>query len=128
MKQVVGEKVIYPELSYQLMKIMFEVHNQLGPGFGEDFYERAVALELENQKIPYERQKAIEVFYKGKLLGTYRLDLVIDEKIILELKAVAILNDTFKQQTLSYLKATGLKLGILVNFGSARVESVRIAN
>jgi GxxExxY protein len=85
-------------------------------------------IELENLSIPFERQKVIEVFYKGKLLGTYRLDLVIDGKIILELKAVSALNDTFKQQTLAYLKATGLKLGILANFGTARVESVRIAN
>jgi len=70
----------------------------------------------------------IEVKYKGKPVGTYRLDLIIDGKIILELKAVAALNDTFKQQTLSYLKAMGLRLGILVNMGTARVESVRIDN
>jgi GxxExxY protein len=123
-----GEKVIHPELSYQIMKIAFEVHNQLGPGFSEEFYERAIVIELENQNIPYERQKVIQVFYKGKVLGTYRLDLVIDGKIILELKAVSALNDTFKQQTLSYLKATGLKLGLLINFGAARVESVWIVN
>ncbi len=128
MRKLAGEKVIYPELSYEINGILFEVHNQLGPGFSEEIYERSVVIELEARKIPYERQKVIEVLYKGKPVGTYRLDLVIDGKIILELKAVAALNDTFKQQTLAYLKATGLKLGILANFGAARVETVRIAN
>ena len=66
--------------------------------------------------------------YKGKQMGVFRLDIVVDGKIILEFKAVSELNDLFKQQTLSYLKATGLKLGILINFGAQRVEYVRIAN
>jgi len=110
------------------MEIMFEVHNQLGPGFSEEIYERAVVVELKKRNIPFEQQKTISVFYKGEPLGTYRLDLVIDGKIILELKAISSLNDLFKQQLLSYLKATGLRLGILVNFGSQRVEHVRIAN
>jgi GxxExxY protein len=128
MKNVVGPNVIYPELSYQIMEVIFEVHNQLGPGFSEELYERAVVIELKKRNIPFERQKTISVFYKGELLGNYRLDLVIDAKIIVEMKAVSNLNDLFKQQVVSYLRATGLQLGILVNFGSRRVESVRIAN
>lgn len=128
MKNVAGPEVIYPELSYQIMEIIFEVHNQLGPGFSEELYERAVVIELKKRNIPFEHQKTIPVFYKGELLGNYRLDLIIDGKIIAELKAVSSLNDLFKQQVVSYLKATGLRLGILVNFGSRRVESVRIAN
>ena len=124
----VGEKVLYPELSYRIMNILFEVHNTLGPGFTEDIYEEATVGELERQHIPYEKQKKIDVFYKGKLVGTYRLDLVIDGKIILELKAVTALNDVYKAQVLSYLKVTGLHLGILANFGGSRVESVRIIN
>ena len=128
MKNVVGPNVIYPELSYQIMEVIFEVHNQLGPGFSEELYERAVVIELNKRNIPFERQKTISVFYKGELLGNYRLDLVIDAKIIVEMKAVSNLNDLFKQQVVSYLRATGLQLGILVNFGSRRVESVRIAN
>jgi GxxExxY protein len=128
MNRIVGEKVLYPELSFQLMEIMFEVHNQLGPGFSEDIYEKAVILELKTRKIPFEEQKVIQVCYKGQPLGVYRLDLVIDNKIIVELKAVAEYNEIFKQQLLSYLKATHLKLGLLINFGKKKVESIRVLN
>ena len=124
----VGDHVIYPELSFRLMEIAFEIHNQLGPGFSEEIYQKAFEHELAARPIPFERQKTIQVMYKGQLLGAYRLDLVVDNKIILELKAVAGLNDLFKQQLRSYLKATGLRLGILINFGAARVQSERIAN
>ncbi len=128
MRKPVGADVLYPELSYEIMQIAFEVHNTLGPGFTEDIYEAATVLDLQMHNILVERQKIIRVTYKGQVMGAYRLDLVVDGKIILELKAVAALNDVFKQQLLSYLKASGLHLGILINFGSKRVESVRIVN
>ena len=83
---------------------------------------------MEVREIPFETQRSITVLYREKMIGTYYLDLVVDGKIIIELKAVASLNDLFKQQLLSYLKATGLRLGILINFGSRRVEYIRIAN
>ena len=122
------DKVIYRDLSYRVMQAVFEVHNTLGPGFVESVYEEALAYELELCDIPFERQQVVTVCYKGRVVGTHRLDLVVDSKILLELKAVSALTDLFKQQTLSYLKATGLKLGILANFGTPRVEHVRIAN
>jgi GxxExxY protein len=124
----VKDKVIYRDLSYRVMQAVFEVHNTLGPGFVESVYEEALAYELELCDIPFERQQVVTVCYKGRVVGTHRLDLVVDSKILLELKAVSALTDLFKQQTLSYLKATGLKLGILANFGTPRVEHVRIAN
>jgi len=123
-----GDKVIYRELSYRVMQAVFEVHNTLGPGFLEGVYEEALAHELELCCMPFERQKVVTVHYKGYIVGTHRLDLVVDRKILLELKAVSALNDVFKQQVLSYLKSTGLKLGILINFGVKRVEYTRIAN
>ncbi len=122
------DKVIYRKLSYRVMQAVFEVHNTLGRGFVEGVYEEALAHELELQGIAFERQKRVTVQYKGCVVGTHRLDLVVEGKIVLELKAVSALTDVFKQQTLSYLKATGLKLGILINFGSRRVEYVRVAN
>jgi GxxExxY protein len=91
-------------------------------------YEEALAYELELRSIPFARQQAFTVCYKGRTVGTHRLDLVVDDKIILELKAVSTLTDVFKQQTLSYLKITGLKLGILINFGTPRIEYTRIVN
>ena len=75
-----------------------------------------------------ERQKEIIVKYKEKIVGNHRLDLVVEDKIIFELKAVTKLTDIFKQQTISYLKATNFKLGILINFGSRKVEYIRVVN
>lgn len=122
------DKVIHRELSYQVMKAVFEVHNTLGPGFLESVYEEALAHELELRGIAFERQKAVTVRYKERVVGTHRFDLVLDGKIILELKAVSSLTDVFKQQTLSYLRAADLRLGIVINFGASRVESTRIVN
>ncbi len=123
-----NSKIIYPELSYEIINIAFEVHNTLGPGFVEEIYEESMAHEFELRGIPYERQKEVIVSYKGRKVGKHRIDLVVDGKIILELKAVSELTDVFRQRTLSYLKATNLKLGLLINFGSSRVQHERIVN
>ena len=122
----IKKDLLFPELSYQVMQAVFEVHNHLGPGFTEDIYENALALELEIKGIPFERQTQIQVHYKDRFVGNYRLDMVIDSKIILELKAVTQVNDVFKAQLLSYLSATGMQLGILINFGTKRVQFERI--
>ena len=127
-REQAGKGIIYRDLSYRVMQAIFEVHSTLGPGFVESVYEEALAYEMELRRIPFERQKAVTVCYKGRNVGDQRLDFVVDDKIVLELKAASALTDVFKQQTLSYLKATGLKLGILVNFGALRVEYKRIAN
>ncbi|MCB8943169.1 MAG: GxxExxY protein [Ardenticatenaceae bacterium] len=119
---------MYPELSYQIMEAVFEVHNTLGPGFVEQIYEEALTFELRLREIPFSRQKPVQIYYKGQLIGKHRLDLVIDDKMILELKAVSELTNAFRQQTLSYLRASNLKLGILINFGEERVKSARILN
>lgn len=122
------EKVVYKELSFKIIASCFEVHNILGPGYSEKIYEEAVSKELRNRGIGHERQKLIEIYYKGEKIGEYRLDMVVESKIILELKAVSELNNTFEAQLLSYLKATGMRLGILVNFGGKKVEYKRIVN
>ena len=124
----VGDGVLYADLSYEIMNAVFEVHNQLGPGFTENIYERALMVELEKRNLAYEAQKEIEIVYKGQKLGKYRLDILVEGKIILELKAVASLNDLFRQQLLSYLRATQLRLGILINFGEERVQYTRVTN
>lgn len=122
------EKIIYKDLSYKIIRACFEVHNVLGPGYSEKIYEEAMSKELRDQGIDLERQKLIEVYYKGEKVGEYRLDHVVENKIILEFKALSELNKTFEAQLLSYLKATGMKLGILINFGGKKVEYRRILN
>lgn len=109
------------------MDAVFEVHNTLGPGFTENIYEEALAKELNSRKLKFTRQKNIKVFYKGEEIGEYKLDMVVEDKIILELKAVSAMNELFESQLISYLKATGMKLGIIINFGTKRVSYKRIA-
>lgn len=127
-KKAVGKTVLYPDLSYKVIEAVFEVHNQLGPGLTEEIYERALIYELKARDIPFEQQKVVQVKYKKENIGVYRLDLVVDDKIILELKAVKTLVDIHKQQRLAYLKASNLRLGILINFGKEKVQFKRIVN
>jgi len=119
---------IYKELSYRIMDAVFEVHNILGPGYPEEKYEKALCKEFRDRKINYEKQKVTKVIYKDEDLGDFKMDLVVENKIILELKAVSELIELFEAQIHSYLKATGLKLGILINFGKKKVEYKRIVN
>ena len=118
--------VVYKELSYEIMTSVFEVHNILGSGFLEKVYERALLQELTLRGLRVETQKQIRVFYKDMDIGTYVADLVVNGKILLELKAVESLSNLHKAQVLNYLKATGFKLGLLINFGKERVEYKRL--
>lgn len=121
-------EIIYPELSYKIMQAVFAVHNELGPGYLERVYKEALVFELQDRGFQVSQQYPIQIFYRGQQVGTHRLDLVVEDKFILELKAVADLLPIFKQQVRSYLKSSGLRLGILVNFGTKRIQSTRIAN
>jgi GxxExxY protein len=95
---------------------LIEVHRKLGPGFLESVYEEAACIEFEKRKIPYERQVKIAVEYDGKIIGEGRIDLLIDKKLIVELKAVDSLAPIHLAQVMSYLRMTKLDLGLLVNF------------
>ena len=123
-----GEKILHKELSYRIIEACIEVHNNLGPGFSEKIYERALCKELNRCGIAFERQKVIPVYYKDDLIGEHRLDLLIDGRVVLELKAVSELIPLFSAQVFSYLKSTALRLGILVNFGEKRLRFVRIVH
>ncbi len=120
------KEIIHPELSYQIMKILFTVHNRLGPDLQEKHYQRAIAFELEKQKITFEREKEIDIFYDGNNIGKYYLDFLIEGKIILEIKAVKNLVAKFSRQVIEYLKSTPYKLAIVANFGRQRLEYKRL--
>jgi GxxExxY protein len=108
------------------MSAVFEVHNVLGPGFLEAVYERALLKELQGRGIPAEAQKEIIISYKGYIVGTYFADIVVNDQIILELKTVEKLSSLHDAQLLHYLKGTGYKLGILVNFATERIDFKRM--
>ena len=121
-------EIVEKELSYTILQAVYEVHNQLGPGFLESIYEEATAREFLARSIEFERQKRVVVTYKNEPIGEHVLDLVVNKRIILELKAVAKISRIHEQQALSYLKATGLPLAIVINFGAERVQFSRIVN
>jgi GxxExxY protein len=118
-------KLIHEELSYTIRGALYDVYDALGPGFREETYKRAVLNELERRGVACARERTIEVAYKGEMIDTYRLDIVVDNKVILELKAVDELHPRFEAQLLSYLRASGLRLGTLVNFGAERIQITR---
>src|SRR4030042_2048934 len=118
--------VIYSDLSYEIMGAIFEVHKTLGPGFVESVYEKALIEEFKKEAIKVETQKVIDVVYKGRKIGVHRLDLVVENKVVVELKTVERFSTYHTAQLLSYLKASGYRLGLLVNFSKAKVESRRV--
>ena len=110
--------IVYKEESYKIVGAAFKVYNGLGPGFLEAVYQEALEIELQKQGIPFEREKELKIQYDGvELKQTYKADFVCFGKIIVELKAVSVLDDTHRSQVYNYLRATGYKLGLLLNFG-----------
>lgn len=113
--------------SYAITGAAMRVYNELGVGFLEAVYQEALEMEFISRGIPYVREKQLTLYYQGKeMKQTYKADFVCYDKIIVELKAVAHLDDAHRSQVFNYLKATGLKLGLLFNFGCAdRLEYER---
>ncbi|HZZ87775.1 MAG TPA: GxxExxY protein [Caulobacteraceae bacterium] len=118
--------LLYSEETFRVRSAVFEVSRQLGTGFLEAVYQEALGLEFQAQAIPFVPTPALAISYKGRLLTqTYRPDFVCFERIVVELKVVRELAPEHRAQTLNYLKATGLRVGLLANFGcapKARVE------
>lgn len=109
------------ELTERIIGAAIEVHRILGPGLLESIYEEALCHELGLQRIPFERQKEIDVIYKGHVIKGQQIDILVRGEVVLELKAVARLPDVATAQALSYLKATGLKRALLINFSQSRL-------
>ena len=119
--------LLYKEESYEIIGAAMEVHKQLGNGFLEAVYQEALAIELKNRNIPFKKEYKLEVNYKGHILQKYYLaDFVCYDKIIIETKAVKELIGIDESQVINYLKATDMKLGILINFGSHSLEYKRL--
>ena len=121
--------IILKEESYEIIGACMEVHRELGCGFLEAVYQRALEEEFKLRKISFEREKKLNILYKGiDLEKVYIADFICNNKIILELKALSELNNEHTSQLINYLKATNLQLGILINFGKESLEYKRILN
>ena len=119
------------EISYQIRGAVFDVYNELGPGLMENVYEKALIIELLNRGLHIENQVPIEVLYKGFDLGLqYRLDLLVNKQVIIELKSVEILLPVHYKQLITYLKLAQKPLGFLINFNTESIKDniIRVAN
>ena len=125
---MVKDATYYNAVTEQIIGCAYTVGRALGPGFIEKVYENAMIHELEKARLKAESQKSIKVYYDGIVVGDYFADVVVDDEIIVELKVVKALDNTHLAQCLHYLKATGNKLGLLVNFGASSVQIKRVAN
>ena len=111
-----NEKIIEKELVYKINNCIFEVYKELGHGFLERVYEKALLIEFNSQRLKAQAQVPIQVHYKGEIVGDYYADLVVEDKVIIELKAQENLSKAYDAQLLNYLKATKIGVGLLVNF------------
>jgi GxxExxY protein len=116
----------FDELSRRVIAAAIAVHRELGPGFLESIYESSMKTSLRHRGITYESQKEVAVFFEGEEAGIHRLDLLIEREIVVELKAVKSLEDFHFAQVKSYLKATGLHVGLLMNFNAPTLVVKRV--
>lgn len=120
--------LVYPELSYVIMGILFEVHNKLGTKYQEKHYQRAIEIKLKGLKIPYQKELNIDINFEKEKIGKLFIDFVIDNKIVLEIKKVPKVTQDYVKQVLRYLNALNLKLGIIANFQHQKLEYIRVLN
>jgi len=121
-------KFEHSDITKEIIGAAMEVHSQLGCGFLESVYEEALVVELGSRNIEYKRQKDFKVLYKGRCIKQFKCDLIIKQKVLVEIKALTCLSGAEESQVLNYLKASGLKIGLLINFGEKSLKFKRFAN
>jgi len=119
-------QLIEEELSERIIACAISVHRQLGPGFLESIYEEALAIELAKVGLGFERQRILELTYDGKRIGEHRLDLLIEARVVVELKACKAIEDIHVSTARSYLKATDLQVALILNFAKPILEIRRV--
>ena len=123
---MIKEEYKYSELTSKIIGCAMEVHNQLGNGFQEVVYQRALSIEMNLQNIPHEREKEMPLEYKNHDIGTRRVDFFVDGKVMVEIKALKELEDVHLAQAINYLEAYKMEIGLLINFGNTRLQFKRV--
>lgn len=121
------KRFLYKDLSYKLIGLAMEVHRELGSGFLEKVYENALMVLFKENDIKARQQEPIKISFKGELIGDYIADIIVEDEIILELKCSSNITNIHKAQISNYLRATGKKVGIILNFGKESLEVERVA-
>ncbi|MCK5701326.1 MAG: GxxExxY protein, partial [Cyclobacteriaceae bacterium] len=118
----------YQELTHKIIGAAMEVHKHLGNGFQEVIYQRALAIEMEEQSIGFSREHEMTIEYKGHDIGTRRVDFFVEDKIMVEIKAIVHLEDVHLAQAMNYVEAYKLEIGLLLNFGAKSLQFKRLHN
>ena len=125
---MIKQEYKYSEITAKIIGCAIKVHNELGPGFPEYIYQRALEIEFRNTLLQNVREKEHPVYYLNELVGKRRVDFVVEEKVMVELKAVDKLDELSLSRSLNYMKAFNLEVGLLINFGGAKLEFKRLVN
>jgi len=125
-KTQIGTDGLYKDLTYKIIGALYEVHKELGAVHKEIIYHKALTIELTNRNIPFVEEKSVDVKYKGKKIGLYRPDFIIDDKVILEIKVVPLITKAMQDQVYYYVRGTKYKLVLLANFGTSKVGIKRL--
>ena len=128
MDQIIGKGMLHEELTGKILEASFEVIRELGAGFLEGVYQNALLLALREKRIKAEARVPLFVRFRGEVVGEYSADLFVESKVIVELKAVKMLMPEHQAQLINYLKATGIEVGLLINFGRPKLEYRRLHN
>jgi GxxExxY protein len=122
----INADLLYADLTYKIRGAIFTVYNELGFGHKENIYQKALIKEFGILNISHKQEVGLDVKYKGDVVGKYRPDFIIEDKIIVELKSVEFMPKSYEEQLVHYLKTTGYSLGLLVNFGSPKLQIRRL--
>ena len=118
----------YSEITHKINGSAMKVHSTLGNGFQEVIYQRAMAIELTKQGFSFQRELEMQIYYDGQEIGTRRVDFLVEDKVMVELKALTVLEDVHLAQAINYLEAHNLEIGLLINFGSKSLQFKRLIN
>jgi len=118
----------HSDITEKIIGCAMRVHSTLGNGFQEVIYQRALAIEMRDAKLNFDREKEMDIFYKGEQIGTRRADFFVEDTVMVELKAITKLEDVHLAQTMNYLEAYGMEIGLLINFGAKSLEFKRVHN
>jgi GxxExxY protein len=125
---MINEKYRHSALTEKIIGCAMKVHSTLGNGFQEVIYQRCLAIEMAKQGISFEREKEMPIFYEGQSVGTRRVDFFVEGCIMVELKALTALEEVHLAQTINYLEAYNMEIGLLINFGMRKLEFKRVQN
>ena len=121
-----SKRFLYEDLTRQIIQACFEVSNELGTGFLESVYRNALMIALGQKELSAQAEMPIQVQFRGAAVGQFYADIVVEEKVIVELKAISALASEHQAQVINYLKASGMDVGLLVNFGTPKIEIRRL--